>query len=56
MGVIAEEVRKWKIDLGNGWVLKTDGIALKTCTWNESMIFCGGFPVPEGDNSGRIIL
>jgi len=51
MDVIAEGVRKWKIDLGNGRVLKTDGIALKTCVWNGSTIFCGGLPAPEGATS-----
>jgi hypothetical protein len=44
MDIVAEGVRKWKIDLGNGRVLKTDGIALKTCTWNGSTRFCGGLP------------
>jgi hypothetical protein len=47
MDIIAEGVRKWKIDLGNGRVLMTDGIALKTCTWIGSKIYCGLLP-PEG--------
>lgn len=51
MNVIAEGVRKWTIELGNGRVLKTDGIALKTCTWNGSANFCGGLLAPEGANS-----
>jgi hypothetical protein len=45
MDIVAEGVRKWKIDLGNGRILKTDGIALKTCTWNGSTRFCGRAPV-----------
>ena len=51
MDIIAEGVRKWKIELGNGQVLKTDGIALKTCTWNGSTKFCGGLPAPQGATS-----
>jgi len=51
MDVIAEGVRKWKIDLGNGRVLKTDGIALKTRIWNGSTVFCSGLPAPEGATS-----
>ena len=51
LNVIAEGVKKWKIDLGNGRALKTDGIALKTCTWNGSTMFCGGLPTPEGATS-----
>jgi hypothetical protein len=48
MDIIVEGVRKWKIDLGNGRVLRTNGIALKTCTWNGSAKFCGGLCAPEG--------
>jgi hypothetical protein len=48
MDIVAEGVRKWKIDLGNGRVLRTNGIALKACTWNGSAKFCGGLRAPEG--------
>ena len=51
MDIIAEGVRKWRIDIGNGRVLKTDGIPLKTCTWNGSTILGGGLPPPEGATS-----
>ena len=51
LDIIAEGVRKWKIELGNGRVLKTDGIALKTCTWNGSTMYCGALPTPEGATS-----
>jgi len=50
MDVIAEGVRKWRIDLGNGQVLITDGIPLKTCTWNGSALY-NGSPAPEGATS-----
>jgi hypothetical protein len=50
MDVIAEGVRKWRIDLGNGRVLITDGIPLKTCTWNGSALY-NGSPAPEGATS-----
>ena len=55
MDIIAEGVRKWRIDLGNGRVLKTDGIALEVCTWNGSPKLCGGLPrkPPEGAGSLR---
>jgi hypothetical protein len=45
LNAVAERVRKWKIGLGNGRVLKTDGIALKTHTWNASAKL---FPHTEG--------
>ena len=51
MDIIAEGVRKWRIDLGNGRVLKTDGIPLKTCTWNGSTIHSGSLPAPAGATS-----
>lgn len=51
MDIIAEGVRKWRIDVGNGRVLKTDGIPLKTCTWSGSTILSGGLPTPEGVTS-----
>jgi len=51
MDAIAAGVRKWEIDLGNGRVLNTDGIALKTCTWNGPAMFCGSLPAPEGATS-----
>ena len=51
MDVIAEGVRKWELNLGNGRVLKTKGIALKTRTWNGSAMFPGGLSAPEGATS-----
>ena len=51
MDIIAEGVRKWSIDIGNGRVLKTDGIPLKTCTWHGSTVLGGGLPTPEGATS-----
>lgn len=51
LDVIAEGVRKWEIGLGNGRVLKTNGITLKTSTWNGSALFPGGLPAPEGATS-----